>query len=104
VTGAPATQIPAWQASPCVQASPSLHVVPSGLLATAQVPVVGSQAETVVHGVAAGQTTGLPPVHAPLWQVSVCVHALPSLHGVPLALLGLEHTPVAGLQVPATWH
>jgi hypothetical protein len=57
----------------------------------------------VLHAVAAAQVTGLPPVHAPLWQVSVCVHALPSLHVVPLvAFVGDEHTPVLGLHVPAT--
>ncbi len=27
---------------------------------------------------------GLVPVHVPLWQLSVCVHALPSLQDVPL--------------------
>jgi hypothetical protein len=32
------------------------------------------------------------------------VHALPSLHEVPFAATGFEHTPVLGLQVPATWH
>jgi hypothetical protein len=26
------------------------------------------------------------------------------LHAVPLALAGLEHTPVAGLHTPAAWH
>jgi hypothetical protein len=36
--------------------------------------------------------------------VSVCVHALPSLHTVPLALFGLVQIPVAGLQVPTEWH
>jgi hypothetical protein len=32
------------------------------------------------------------------------VHVLPSLHAVPLGLVGFEHTPVLVLQVPATWH
>jgi hypothetical protein len=45
-----------------------------------------------------------PPVHEPLWQVSVCVHALPSSHVEPLFLVGFEHWPVAESQVPATWH
>jgi hypothetical protein len=43
----------------------------------------------------------LLPLQLPLWQVSVCVHAFPSLQAVPLGLLGLEQAPVAGLQVPA---
>ena len=34
----------------------------------------------------------------PLWQVS------PEPQTVPSALLGLEHIPVAGLQVPVSWH
>jgi hypothetical protein len=31
------------------------------------------------------QTTGFEPAQTPAWQVSLCVHALPSLHAVPLA-------------------
>jgi hypothetical protein len=45
----------------------------------------------------------LAPVQVPDWQLSVCVHALASLHAVPLGALGFEHVPVAGLQVPTTW-
>src|SRR2546428_657435 len=37
-------------------------------------------------------------------QESVWVHALPSLQAVPSGASGFEHTPVDGLQVPATWH
>ena len=48
-------------------------------------------------------TTGVPPVQVPLWQVSPCVQTFPSLQVLPLALGGFEQ-PVAGLQVPATWH
>jgi hypothetical protein len=50
------------------------------------------------------QTTGFAPVHAPPWHVSLCVQPLPSLQGALSAFAGLEHAPVAGLQVPATWH
>jgi hypothetical protein len=49
-------------------------------------------------------TTGAAPVHAPFWQLSLVVQALPSLHEVPFGAAGLEHAPVAGSQVPATWH
>src|SRR5439155_9101147 len=42
-------------------------------------------------------------VQAPLWQTSLLVQALPSLHGVPLGAAGLEQVPVAGSQVPAVW-
>ena len=48
--------------------------------------------------------TGFDPAHVPLWHVSVCVQAFPSLHVVPLAAIGFEHCPVLGLHVPAAWH
>ena len=48
--------------------------------------------------------TGFAPTHDPPWQVSVCVHAFPSSHDEPFAFAGFEQTPVAGLQVPASWH
>ena len=37
-------------------------------------------------------------------HTSLSVHALPSLQVVLSATGGFEHTPVAPLQVPATWH
>lgn len=43
-------------------------------------------------------------MHTPLWQLSLCVHALPSSHAVPSGSAGVEHMPVAGSHVPATWH
>jgi hypothetical protein len=36
--------------------------------------------------------------------VSVCVHLSPSLQVVPSFLAGFEHKPVAGAQVPTSWH
>src|SRR5439155_20635785 len=50
------------------------------------------------------KTVGYGPRQEPLWQVSIFVQALPSLHAVPLLAFGLEHWPVAVSQVPATWH
>jgi hypothetical protein len=50
------------------------------------------------------QTTGLLPVHVPLWHESLCVHAFPSLHVVPLARAGFEQAPLVGLHVPTPWH
>ena len=44
------------------------------------------------------------PVHLPAWQVSVCVQALPSSQALPSGFAGFEHEPVAGSQVPASWH
>src|SRR5215831_5124526 len=95
---------PAWQASPVVQALLSLQVVPFGAAGFEQVPVAGLQVPATWHWSDAVHTTGLLPVQVPLWQVSVCVHALLSLQVVPLAAAGFEQTPVAGLHVPATWH
>jgi hypothetical protein len=84
-----------------VQALPSLHPVPSGAVGLEQVPLAGSQAPTVWQASLAEQVTGLDPVQAPDWHVSVWVHALPSLQAVPFGAAGFEQ-PVAGSQVPAT--
>src|SRR2546426_2533086 len=67
-------------------------------------PDAGWQAPAVWHWSAAVHTRGLAPTQAPASQVSVCVQALPSLHGAPLGLAGLLQMPVAGLQAPAVWH
>jgi hypothetical protein len=48
--------------------------------------------------------TGFDPAHVPLWQESIWVQALPSLHVAPFAAVGFEHWPVLVLHVPATWH
>src|SRR5438093_8740043 len=47
---------------------------------------------------------GFAPQQTPPTQVSVWVHALPSLHVAPSAFVGFEHWPVAGWQGPASWH
>src|SRR5205823_3003772 len=96
--------LPLWQLSVCVQALPSLHAVPLLAFGLEHRPVAVLQVPATWHWSEAVQTTGLEPVQVPLWQVSVCVQALPSLHAVPLLAFGLEHWPVAVLQVPATWH
>lgn len=43
-------------------------------------------------------------MQVPVWHVSVCVHALPSLHAAPLAFGGLLQVPVPTLHVPTSWH
>ena len=59
-------QAPAWQLSPCVQALPSLHDVPFGAFVGAeQTPVDGLHVPATLHVAAAGQVTGLVPVHTP---------------------------------------
>ena len=50
------------------------------------------------------RTTGFAPLQMPAWQESIWVQALPSVQGAPLGAAGFEQAPVAGSQVPATWH
>ena len=97
-------QVPVWQVSVWVQALESLHAVPFAFSGFAQMPVEGSQVPALWHWSLAVQTTGFAPVQVPVWQVSVWVQAFASLQAVPLVLGGFEQTPVAGLQVPASWH
>src|SRR2546422_752116 len=104
VTGLEPVHVPAWHVSICVQASPSLQAVPFGAFGFEQAPVVGLQVPATWHWSLAVHVTGLEPVQIPVWHVSVCVQALPSLHAVPFGAFGLEQAPVVGLQVPATWH
>ncbi len=82
-TGFAPVQVPAWQVSVCVHALPSLHAVAVGPRGFEQTPVAGLHVPAPWHWSGAVQTTGFAPVQAPAWQVSVCVHALPSLHAVP---------------------
>jgi hypothetical protein len=99
-TGFAPVHVPAWHASLWVHASASLHAEPSGFAGFEQVPLAGSHVPASWHWSLAVQTTGLPPVQVPVWQVSACVHALSSLQGAPFGRFGFEQTPVAGLQTP----
>ena len=101
VTGLAPVHVPAWQTSVWVQALPSVHAVPLAALGLVHVPVATLQVPAEWHWSLAVHVTGLAPVQVPAWQVSLWVHALPSLHAVPLAALGLVHAPVAGAHVPA---
>ncbi|HSD10389.1 MAG TPA: hypothetical protein VLF14_05375, partial [Candidatus Binatia bacterium] len=83
-------------------ASLSLQPVPSAALGLEHVPVAGLQVPATWHWSLAVQTTEFEPVQAPLWQVSVCVQASPSLQEAPSALAGLEHAPVVESHVPAS--
>ena len=103
-TGLLPVHVPVWQVSVCVQALPSLHVEPLVLFGLLQTPVAGAHVPTSWHWSSAAHVTGLLPVQVPVWQVSVCEHALPSSQLTPSFLFGLLHTPSAGLQVPASWH
>src|SRR5206468_729296 len=79
---------------------------PSAPAGPAQAPL--THASSLVHELPSSQRvpsgSAVPPVHTPAWHVSAVVHALPSLHAVPSGLAGLEHVPVAGSHVPASWH
>src|SRR2546428_9657760 len=97
-------QVPLWQVSVCVQASPSLHAVPLLAFGLEHWPVAVLQVPATWHWSEAVQTTGLEPVQVPLWQVSVCVQALPSLHAVPLVSFGLEGRPVVVFAEAAASH
>src|SRR5437870_6020965 len=94
-TGLLPVQVPLWQVSVGVQALPSLQAVPLLAFGLEHWPVPVSQVPATWHWSSALQTTGLAPVQVPLWQLSVCVQALPSLHAVPLLAFGLGHRPVA---------
>ena len=104
MTGFEPVQLPFWQESLCVQALPSLQLEPFGLSGFEHTPVDVLHVPTSWHWSSAVHTTGLAPAHVPFWQVSLCVQALPSLQLVPLAAVGFEHCPFAGLHAPAVWH
>src|SRR6266705_3202716 len=96
-------QTPALQTSPSVLASPSSQGLPSGVTGFEQVALSGSQTPASWHWSWAVQTTGLTDVLVPHWQVALCVQESQSSHPAPAALLGFEHSPVAGSQAPAVW-
>ena len=112
MTAAP-EHTPLLQVSACVQPFPSLHEVPSASATGFEhCPVDGLHVPPAWQASPA-HVTGFEPVHAPLTQVSVCVHAFPSLQAVPFALV--DHAEVlcagsqawqafAGLAVPAAMH
>jgi hypothetical protein len=102
-TGFVPAQTPDSHESICVQAFPSLHVVPFGRLTFEHAPVPVSHA-SVVQGFVSLQLIGFEPKQTPDWQVSVCVQAFPSAHSEPFGLIGLEQTPVPVSQSPTSWH
>src|SRR3989442_2124383 len=97
-------QVPDWQESDWVQASPSVQALPFGLSGLEQVPLAASQVPATWHWSRAAQTTGFAPTQAPAWQVSVCVQAFPSVQVLPSGLYGLAPVPPARSQVPAALH
>jgi hypothetical protein len=81
-----------------------VQAVPFVAVGFEHVPVLGLHVAATWHWSLAVQVTGFDPVHAPDWQASTCVLALPSLHAAPLGAVGFEQRPLVGSQVPATWH
>jgi hypothetical protein len=100
-TGFEPTHAPLWQESLCVQAFPSLHVVPFAAAGFEHVPVLELHVPATWHGSLAVQVTWLAAVQTPAWQESFKSQALPSLHAVPFGAVGVEQVPVLGLQTPA---
>ncbi len=97
-------QVPDWHVSDCVHLFPSSHEVPFAFAGFEHVPVPESHVPALWHWSCAVHVTGLLPVHFPCWQVSVRVHAFPSLHAVPSALSGFEHVPLPLSHTPTLWH
>src|SRR5262249_2222504 len=95
------TQTPLSHVSVRVQALPSVQPAPSGFTGFEQAPVRGSQTPAAWPWSEAAQATGFVPRQTPAWQGSVCVHAWPSLHALPSALVAYEQVRVAGSQPPA---
>jgi hypothetical protein len=89
--GAPPTQTPPEQVSFVVQALPSSQ---AAVLLLCRQPTMKSQ-ESSVHTLPSSQLGGAPPTQIPPEQVSLVVHALPSLQG---AVLLTCVQPEAGLQ------
>ena len=95
---------PAWQVSVCEHPSPSLQLLPFALFGFEQVPVAVLHTPASWHWSSAVHVTGLAPMHAPAWHVSTVVQPFPSLHALPSARTGFEHTPVVESHTPAAWH
>src|SRR2546427_795162 len=95
-TGLLPVHTPLSQVSVCVQALPSLQAVPSALGGFEHMPVLVLQVPASWHWSSAVQTIGLEPMQVPLWQVSVWVQGLASLHGTPSSFAGSEQLAGAG--------
>src|SRR5205823_3764029 len=83
LTAVPPMQRPCRQLSCSLHALPSSHGVPSWVGGLEHKPVAGLHTPASWHWSDALQVTGVPPWHCPAWQVSPCVHRLPSSHAAP---------------------
>ena len=87
-----------------MHALPSEQVVPLAATGFEHWPVLALHVPAVWQESIAVHVTGLDPMHAPFWHVSVCVQALLSEHVVPFVTTGLEQAPLDGSHAPAAWH
>jgi hypothetical protein len=92
----PEVQTPPWQVSLPLQTSPSAHAVPFGTGVLEQ-PKTGPQ-PSVVHALPSSQSSVIPEVQTPPWQVSWPLQTSPSAHGVPSATDTFVH-PKTGSHV-----
>jgi len=65
-TGFDPVHVPLWHESLCVQALPSLHLVPFVAAGFEQEPDVGSHVPAAWHWSLAVHVTGFEPVHVPV--------------------------------------
>jgi hypothetical protein len=72
---------------------PSVQALPFAFAGLEQVPVAVLQLPASWHWSLAVQLTGLLPTHAPAWQESLRVQALPSLQATPLVTAGCWQAP-----------
>jgi hypothetical protein len=94
LSGVPAVQVPPWHTSAPLHTVLSAHDVPFSTAVAVQ-PKLGEQ-PSVVHTLPSLQTSAVPVVHVPFWQVSAPLQRLPSGHAVPFATAVFAH-PEAGL-------
>ncbi len=93
------SQMPALHVPPVEQPPARMQDVPSSLGEMTHSPVSGSQ-DAVEHASGAWQAIGMPPPHAPSWQVVCSVQSCPSSQGIPLGTGVVAHSPSSGSQKP----
>jgi hypothetical protein len=103
-------EVPLHNTSPTMHGpSTAAHARPAGANPSGgQAAAVPVQVSATSHGPAAARHTvpAFPAVwvHVPAPSHASMVHGFPSLaQAVPAGAEGFEHTPVVGLQTPATW-
>ena len=93
----PAAQVPFWQVSVPLQTLASAHDVPFVTGVVVQ-PVAGLQ-PSVVQALPSSQSSAVPAVQTPAWQVSAPLQTLPSAHAVPFETTALLQLPAVQTSV-----